>query len=283
MKFTFLVDNKTEDTRCRAEWGLSILIETKGNKILLDTGASSLFAENAAKMGIDLKTIDALVISHGHYDHTEGVPAFSEINRTAPIYLHKEALFETYGETNGKIEAVTCGIRWSESFRREIQPRICFTEGVYKLYENVTLVGNIPDMEGFIPTETFYKKVHTKQSDGGISVSYEKDYMRHEQALIVEEDQGLYLFSGCSHRGVVPTVDYVRRLFPGKRISALIAGMHLYPVSKEERKQIVKEITAIDLDTVFPVHCTGTEGILMLKECLGDRCIIASAGDSYEY
>ena len=63
----------------------------------------------------------------------------------------------------------------------------------------------------------------------------------------------------------------------------MIAGMHLYPVSKEERKQIVKEIAAIDLDTVFPVHCTGMEGILMLKECLGDRCIIASAGDSYEY
>ena len=72
MNFSILVDNKTERADCCAEWGLSILIESQGEKILLDTGMSPMFAENAKAMGIDLSDVSALVISHGHFDHTGG-------------------------------------------------------------------------------------------------------------------------------------------------------------------------------------------------------------------
>ena len=112
MKFRFLVDNKTEDSRCQAEWGLSILIETEGKQILFDAGASPMFAENAARLGADLSRTDALVISHGHYDHTQGVPAFTACNDKALIYLHKDAMYETYGKTNGVIDTKPCGILW---------------------------------------------------------------------------------------------------------------------------------------------------------------------------
>ena len=106
--------------------------------------------------------------------------------------------------------------------------------------------------------------------------------MSHEQVLELEEEKGLYIFSGCSHRGVVPTLRHVQNLMPGKRIAGLIAGMHLYPASPAMRRKIVQEIAALDMDVVFPVHCTGMDAILQMKALMGDKCVVACTGDKYE-
>ena len=89
MKITFLSDNKTEKAACIAEWGLSILVESKGHKVLLDVGSSEIFSRNAKALGIDLADVEALAISHGHFDHTDGMETFAEVNKIAPVYLHK--------------------------------------------------------------------------------------------------------------------------------------------------------------------------------------------------
>ena len=277
MRFQFLVDNKTENSRCMAEWGLSIVIETGGKKILLDTGNSNLYKANAEALGVNLAEMDALVISHGHYDHTGGVPAFVTVNEKAPIYLHKDALYEAYGEEDGKVDEKPCSIKWSEEELEAVWPRIQFTGGTVKLFDNVTLIGDIPDLEGYPATEQFWRRVETEDGESLIA-----DTMSHEQVIVVEEEKGLYIFSGCSHRGVVPTLRHVQNLMPGKRIAALIAGMHLYPASPEMRTKIVKEIAELDMDAVFPVHCTGMDAILQLKTLMGDKCVAACTGDSYE-
>lgn len=278
MKFQFLVDNKTENSRCMAEWGLSVLIETRGKKILLDTGLTDLYKDNAAALGADLSDVDALVISHGHFDHTGGVPSFVELNETAPVYLHKDGLYEAYGETDGVVETEACSIRWNEAEMEAVWPRLQFTSGVVQLFDHVTLIGDIPDLEGYPATEQFWRRM--EKEDGSSQLIL--DTMSHEQILVVEEDAGLYIFSGCSHRGVVPTLRHVQSLMPGKRIAGLIAGMHLYPASAEMRKKIVEEIAALDMDVVFPVHCTGMDAILQMKALMGGKCVVACAGDKYE-
>ena len=85
MRFQFLMENKTDRDGLVAEHGLSVYIDTHGRKILFDTGASELFIKNAEKLNVDLSAVEELVISHGHYDHTGGVPAFCEINKIAPV------------------------------------------------------------------------------------------------------------------------------------------------------------------------------------------------------
>lgn len=279
MKFQFLLDNKTENSKCMAEWGLSVLIETGGKKILLDAGLTDLYKANAEALGVDLTDVDALVISHGHFDHTGGVPSFVELNEKAAVYLHRDALYETYGETDGEVEKEACSIRWSDAELEKIWPRIQFTSGVVKLYDNVSLIGDIPDLEGYPATEQFWRCV--EQEDGSSQLI--PDTMSHEQVIVVEEQAGLYVFSGCSHRGVVPTLRHVQNLMPGKRIAGLIAGMHLYPASSEMRRKIVEEIAQLDMDVVFPVHCTGMDAILQMKALMGDKCIVACAGDKYEF
>lgn len=274
MKFKFLIENKTDSPDCLAEHGLSVYIEAGGRKILFDTGASPLFAQNAQNMGVDLEQVELLVISHGHYDHTGGVPAFCQINKTAPIYIHKGAFYETYGMKNGEMEQKTCGIRWTEQQRSRIDPRLVKTDGVTWISEDIAISGTIP-IDGPLETEPFYRKLE----DG----SYEQDLMEHEQILVIREPEGLYVFSGCSHRGVLPALRYARELFQGERVAALAAGMHLYHAAAEERKKVVDAIAAEDMDRVMPVHCTGIEAICDLKAALGDKCVVAVAGSSYGY
>lgn len=282
MKFTVLVDNKTENARCCAEWGLSILIESKGAKYLFDTGMSPMFIENARAVGEDLSDVKALAISHGHFDHTGGVEAFIDINSDAPVLLHEEGLYVTYGVTDGVLDDYNCGIKWTETQKEKILKRVRFTRGINQIGDNIWLIGNIPDIKEYPQTDKFFRVINTAGAGLHDEVKLEPDNMNHEQVIVVEEDDKLHVFSGCSHKGIIPIVTYVRELFPEKKIAGITAGMHLYPVKGEALRNIINNLVDMNLDYVVPLHCTGMNAIIMIKAMLGDKCRILCSGDSLE-
>lgn len=276
IKFIFLSENKTENPKCNAEHGLSVYIETEEMTLLMDTGASNLFESNAKARHIDLACAEALVISHGHYDHTQGVPQFCRINQTAPVYIHKDAFGECYGMTKGNMDKHPCSIIWSSEERRQIKDRLRLTDGPLWLTENIVISGTIPDVAGNVPTEQFYEK----RADG----SFIPDLMNHEQFLAIRNGQkGIFVFSGCSHKGVIPVLEYTKKLFPGEKIQGLVAGMHLYEASDQVRRTVIDKVIKEQPEIVMPVHCTGIDAICMLKEALRDKCIVATAGGKFEY
>lgn len=274
IKFSFLVENKTDNPGIMAEHGLSIYIEACGKKILFDAGATELALVNAKKMGIDLSDTDFAVVSHGHYDHTGGFPGFCRMNEKAPVYIHKNAFRESYGMSKGKLEGKNDGIRWSDSDKKQMQGRLIYTEGPVWISDDMCVTGTVNCEEGFIPTEKFYYR----DENGEIT----EDDMSHEQCLVIRQPEGLYIFSGCSHRGIISAVNTCKSMFPGEQAAAVIAGMHLYSASDDDRKRIVDMIADENLRCVMPVHCTGIKAICDLKTRLGDSCVIATAGDTYE-
>lgn len=273
MKFSFLVENRTNHEGILAEHGLSIYIETEEKTILFDAGASDAFAVNADRMGIDLAAADLAVISHGHYDHTGGIPLFCRKNRKAPVYLHKNAFRRSHGCSDGKIEKRMCGIRWTEEQRKQMEDRIRFTDGPVRITENIVITGTVPCAEGFEPSERFYYY--------NVNGEPVEDDMSHEQCLVIREEDGLYVFSGCSHRGVISALEAARAMFPGEPVAAFIAGMHLYETDAETRARVVDQVAEAQIGTVYPVHCTGIDAICDLRTRLGERCVIAGAGDSF--
>lgn len=273
MKFQFLVENKTDNPGVLAEHGLSIYIEADGKKILFDAGATDLIIRNAEASGVDLTAVDLAVVSHGHYDHTGGFPAFCRINEKAHIYIHKNAFRKSFGLVDGKPEEDISAIRWTDEEMASLQDRLTYTDGPVWITDNICITGTVPYAEGSMPTEQFYYY----DSVGQMIV----DDMSHEQCLVIRQAEGLYIFSGCSHRGVISALNVGKSLFPGERVAALAAGMHLYSASEEDRKRVIDQVEAEQLDMVMPVHCTGIKAICELKMRLGDRCIVATAGDVF--
>ena len=273
IKISFLVENKTDNPGIIAEHGLSIYIETSGLRILFDAGATNILIQNAEKMGINLADVDLAVVSHGHYDHTGGFPAFCRINDRTPIYIHRDAFRESYSLRGGRLHGSNDGIRWTAEEKAEIDGRLVKTDGPFWITDDICVTGSIVKEKGFIPSERFYYR----DEDGNIA----EDDMSHEQCLVIRRSGGLYIFSGCSHTGVISAMETAKGLFPGEKIAMLVAGMHLYSAADEVRENVVKRVAAEAPECVMPVHCTGIKAICDLRSMLGDACIVATAGDSY--
>jgi 7,8-dihydropterin-6-yl-methyl-4-(beta-D-ribofuranosyl)aminobenzene 5'-phosphate synthase len=281
MKIQFLSENRVSRPECLAEHGLSVYIEISEKKILFDLGASDIYLQNAKSMGIDLDLCDAAVISHGHYDHTGGVPSFCKLNQTAKVYIHEKAFETTFGMEDGKLEKAPCSIRWTSEQKKELMGRLTLINGPFWLSDDIVISGTIPKPSDYQPTEAFF----LIDEAGNLTI----DPMEHEQFLAVRVrdtdgvSKGIFVFSGCSHNGVIPCISYAKVLFPGEKLFGLLAGMHLYNAGKELRSKVLGQIAAEEIGSILPVHCTGIRAICDLRQLIGDRCIPAGTGDVLEF
>ena len=207
MKVTIVVDN-IEHAGIPGEWGFCAYIEQNGKKLLLDTGASNLFADNAEKLNIDLKDVDFAVLSHAHYDHANGMGKFFEINEKAPFYL-QEGCGENCYFKKGFIRKY---IGIPKGITKKYQDRIKYVSGVYTVPDGIYLVSrSTPHLEQIGKKEMMYQKT---------KLGWKPDNFCHEQSLVLDTDGGLVIFNSCSHGGVVNIINEVKAAFPNKKITA---------------------------------------------------------------
>ena len=257
-KLTVIVDN-TPYGNMKGEWGLSILSEYAGKKILVDVGASELFAENMSKLGFDIEDIDYGVLSHAHYDHANGMPRFFKENHKAKFYLR-----ETTGEN--------CYVK-KFFFRKYIgipknvmtgyADRIEIVSGDYKLFEGAYLIPHkTKGLEAIGKREMMYQKTLR---------GWKADDFSHEQSLVLDTDKDLVIINCCSHGGAVNIINEVKETFPDKGVYGLIGGFHLYNKSEDEVRQVAKKILKTGIDFVCTGHCTKDKAYNIMKEELGDK------------
>lgn len=239
MKITVLSENISETPGVVSEHGLSLYIESGGKRVLFDMGQSELFSENAKLLGIDLSLVDFAVISHGHYDHGTGLSRFLEINKTAPVYMHKDAFAPHF---NGKEKYIGLDSTFAEN------DRIVFTDSEISICKDLTLYPAVED-------------ITNKFSSAGLCVfengCFNPDDFRHEQYLVICENDKRVLFSGCSHRGITNIVEKFRP-------DVLIGGFHLSKFSNDELFEYASFLDKFQTD-YYTCHCTGQEQYRFLK------------------
>lgn len=259
MKIYVLIENTSSRPGLVAEHGLSLWVEACGRRILFDTGASSAFAENALKMGPDLSTADACVLSHGHCDHGGGLLRFLQENTHAPVLVSPHA-FDLHYNAHGKDIGLPPSL-----LRHE---RVCVVEeDVHPLFPGVVL-HRAASMPTLYPAEGQGMQAVV----GGMRVA---DDFRHEQYLLVEEHGLRVLISGCSHRGVLNIASYFRP-------DVLVGGFHYMRCSTEadtaRLQQAAQEMLALPTQ-YYTGHCTGAFALGVLQPQMGERLRAFATGD----
>ena len=213
MKIITLLENTPGNNACGCEHGLCFYIETKKHKLLMDTGASELFIKNAEKLGVDLKKVDTVVLSHAHDDHTGGMPAFLKINKKAKVYLQKAAAegryFGVHGDTPEEI-----------GLPKELagSKAVTLVDGDVKIDDELSL---FIVKEKKIPVPRANSNLKMMGKDGLVA-----DDFRHEQCLVINCEGKKLLFSGCAHNGILNIIEQYKKLY-GVEPDMAFSGFHM--------------------------------------------------------
>ncbi len=265
---TILVDNRAGEGLA-SEHGLSFWIETNGRRIMYDTGQGGALETNAAVLGIDLSRTDTLVLSHGHYDHTGGIPQVLRQVRATEIYCHPGIMQPRYAVRDGKAKAIGIPELSRVTLDSWTPHRVHWVEKELMLSDKIGITGPIPRLTSYEDTGgPFFHDPEGRRAD-----SIEDDL-----ALWIKTDHGVVVCIGCAHAGLVNTLDYVRRLAEGERIHAVVGGFHLVDADQNRLDRTIDALLSLGPDLVVPCHCTGEAAYRALAEAFGERMSAGAAG-----
>ena len=273
MRIINLIENTEGHDGCAFDHGLSFYVETKKHKLLFDLGPSEETLYNADALGIDIKAVDTVILSHGHYDHSGGIIPFSMINDKALICMQSTAVGDYYADD---------GQDASERFRYIGIDRNIAKLPQVRLLDKDMVIDD--ELELFVIRHRSHDLPFTNRRllvrEGG---DYRRDDFTHEHFLVIRQDNRSILMSGCAHNGILSIMDeYMDRY--KKAPDLVISGFHLMKKTDYRDSEIAEiEDIARELKkypTKFVTcHCTGTAAFDLMKEIMGESLVYVHSGE----
>lgn len=269
MRVSVLVENSGSEERkdLSPEFGLSLHVDAGDRRILFDAGASGVFVDNAQKMGVDVGAVDVAVLSHHHFDHGGGLARFFEVNDRAKVFLRA---CRDQGHTFKALGFPKRFIGIDVGLLERHSDRFVMIDEPVEVFPNVFL---LTDLSGRHPRPKGNDHLWVKR-DGRLI----HDPFEHELEMVIRQPDGLAVFTGCSHSGVLNMVDAAIARFPGEPVKAVFGGFHLIgnPLLKSmagtrsQVEAIGREMLARSITTVYSGHCTGEKAFAVLKGVMGE-------------
>lgn len=264
MRLVTLVENVVYNAQLSAEHGFSLLIEYGGHRILFDTGQGDRFLKNAEVLGIDISLVDALVLSHGHYDHAGGLETFCRANKNARIYI-KDGFFEPKFNKDRKF----IGIHYSESL---FSDRLITVKSQTEIFPGLYIMTDIPITNAW---DTHFEDLYVQNEHG-----LELDRFSDEQFLVLKENGAISVVTGCAHRGISNIVRAAKSAFD-LPIHLVLGGFHLSKSPDDMVDKLIRELSTFDIENLGCCHCTGVEKYARIKSFFGDRAFYNCTGTDY--
>lgn len=268
IEITVLADN-TARSRYLAEWGLSILIETEGFRILFDTGRTTAL-HNAALMGKTPIYPHAIVLSHGHYDHTEGLLEILQQTGGVAVYAHPAVFDAKYALRLPGNNYEYIGIPFSRSQIEQAGGLLHLGNQPCRLTPRITTSGEIPLESTFEKTDD-----HLLEMKGD---SYYPDRLADDLALGIETSSGLIVIAGCAHHGIINTIQQLIKVTGEQRLRAVMGGFHLYNADQLQIRHTAAWLKEAAPEKVIAGHCTGFKASCALQRTLGSRFLPMAVG-----
>lgn len=241
MQITVLVDNNTLiDNYYIGEPALCYHIIDGEISILFDVGYSDAFIKNACSLGIDLTTVSAIAISHGHNDHTGGLQYWEKAGLPAcRLIAHPHAFL--HKTENGISIGCPC-----ESTELQRMFSFEFHTGPAWISEHLVFLGEIPTVYDFEARRSFGTTIRN-------GVEHD-DFLLDDTALVYRGDSGLFIITGCSHSGICNIIDYAKKVCGDTRVAGVIGGFHLFNTSSR-LSQTIEYFTHNTVGQLYPCHC----------------------------
>ncbi|MDB9315273.1 MBL fold metallo-hydrolase [Spirulina sp. CS-785/01] len=265
---TVLVENTAGGRGLLGEHGISFLIETDSHRVLFDTGQGFVLQHNAKQLGISLDHLDAVALSHGHYDHTGGLPDLLSHISCPALFVHPGALSPKYSP-RGEI-----GSPLQEEHLKQQVGRMVWTEKPTEVVPGVYLTGTIPRNH---PLEDTGGKFWLDRNHDTI------DPILDDQALYVETPVGLVVVLGCAHAGVINTLDHIAQITGRQRFYAVIGGMHLLRANVKRLRATADTLEHYKVEQIGANHCTGVQAIAFFWQEFSDRCLDCRVGTRLKF
>lgn len=276
IKLTILCENTVEKASpfgLLGEYGFSCLIETDQGNYLFDTGGGLTISNNAERLGIDLKQLNAIILSHGHLDHTGGLKQVLE--QTGPINVHAHPdLFSTRFSSHGAVPR-DISIPWNRQDLESYGAIFHLSTAPVHLSQNIVLSGCVPKTNPF------------EGGDDKLTVPSATQCTRHDPleddlSVFIQTGQGLVVLLGCAHSGLMNIMDHAQKVTGEQRIHAIIGGTHLMVGNAAQLQATMDRIAREEVAHIGASHCTGRQAMLALSTRFKERCFSATVGTTLQ-
>ena len=256
------------------EHGFACYLETPSGNYLFDTGQGQTLIPNARRLGKDLGSIKALLLSHGHYDHTGGLPHVLESRNCLDVHGHPDIFSTRYWEIEGCRRYV--GIPYRREYLESLGARFCLSGEQVEIGPGVYLTGEIPRRNAWEKGDRLQLAV---TAAGEIQ---RPDPVFDDLSMVVATPKGLLLVLGCAHAGLLNIIGHVTEKFGVDKIYAVVGGTHLAFAGREQFEETLEMLDCLRIEKVGVSHCTGLSKAAQLSARLGGRFFFANAGTVLE-
>jgi len=274
MKITIICENTVGRRVGLGEHGFSAFIEMNEEKYLFDTGAGHSVVKNSLELNKNLRTLKKIFLSHGHFDHTGGLPEVLKLTGKVDVHAHPSVFLDRIHliKENEKEIKKFVGLPYKKKYLESLGANFIFNTNFIEVEKGVFLTGEVPRKTPFEkPDPVLFAEI-----DGKIS----QDVFSDDQSLILDSERGLILILGCAHSGMINIINYVTERTGKDKFYAILGGTHLDFLTPEQLEDSIKTLKKIKIERIGVCHCTGMRAAFRLQQEFGDRFFYGHVGSS---
>jgi len=275
-RITVICENTVGHLIGAGEHGFSAFIETEGGNYLFDTGTGHSVVANSLVLDRDLKTVRKIFLSHGHYDHTGGLPEVLKLRGKVDVHAHPYVFLDRIHviKENEKETTKFVGLPYKQKYLQSLGANFIFNTDFIEVEKGIFLTGEVPRKTSFEkPDPTLLTEI-----DGKTSL----DIFSDDQSLILETEKGLVVILGCAHSGIINILNHVINKTGKEKFYAILGGTHLDFLTPEQLEETIKALMKMKIERIGASHCTGMRAAFRLCQEFGERFFYGHVGSVLE-
>lgn len=276
-KITILCENLVGSLIGLGEHGFSAFIETDQGNYLFDTGGGRTIVANALSLGKDLRTIQKIFLSHGHYDHTGGLVEVLRLKGKVDVHAHPHIFLDRLAIIKEKDKEIKrfVGLPYKRNFLELLGANFILNTEFTEVAEGIYLTGEVPRQTSFEKQDPrLFSEINGKIGP---------DLFTDDQSLIIDTERGLFLILGCAHAGMINIINHVIGKIKKDKIWAIIGGTHLGFLTPEQLSESIQSLKKMKVELIGVSHCTGIRPVSKLMQEFGERFFYGGVGTVIEF